>query len=92
MSLFMCMQCGCVENTALCNYWDQHLSKKPVLCSACDPDIGKWHAQFAQRSAVGMLVDQNGYLWSKGGRVPAHYQIMGEVLPLHKVRPTGVSP
>lgn len=47
MSLFQCAQCGCRENTATCNYWD-HVGEKGAvqLCSACDPDIGKWHDSF----------------------------------------------
>ena len=61
MSLFQCSECGCVENTALCNYsyitcgfWDELKGKMP--CSACTPDKfnngtnnikgGKWHGKF----------------------------------------------
>jgi hypothetical protein len=52
MSLFQCSKCGCCENTACSNYyWNRYQAKKhlkPVedLCSACDPDIGKWHGEF----------------------------------------------
>ena len=58
MPLFKCEQCGCVENTALSNYWTRNLRDpsepkpwaiRPALCSACDPDIGKWHGAFPQR-------------------------------------------
>lgn len=57
MPLFKCEQCGCVENTALSNYWTRNLNwdrlpeppNHPALCSACDPKIGKWHNQFPQR-------------------------------------------
>jgi hypothetical protein len=83
MSLFMCMACGCVENTACCNYWGRRLNTEPIVCSECDPDIKQWHDRFPKRSAVGMLVDQSGHLWSKGqvddGMLPAHYRIVGEV-------------
>jgi hypothetical protein len=60
MPLFKCEQCGCVENTALSNYWtrnlvftDNHVTAtpptNPALCSACDPKIGAWHGEFPQR-------------------------------------------
>lgn len=84
MPNFACTQCGCVENTACCNYWTRvTMDKLPALCSACDPDIGKWHGRFEQRPAAGMLVDQSGHLWSQGqvdgGALPAHYRIVGKV-------------
>lgn len=53
MSLFQCHECGCRENTATCNFWSRvecHWRGVPslpwMLCSACDPAIGKWHGQF----------------------------------------------
>lgn len=53
MSLFQCYECGCRENTATCNFWSRMegqwrgVESKPwMLCSACDPDIGKWHDRF----------------------------------------------
>ena len=55
MSLFQCYECGCRENTATCNFWSRMdgagqwrgVPAQPwMLCSACDPDIGKWHDQF----------------------------------------------
>lgn len=53
MSLFQCYECGCRENTAACNFWPRmdgqwrgQGSKPWMLCSACDPDIGKWHGKF----------------------------------------------
>lgn len=52
MPLFKCEQCGVVENTALSNYWDSLLEKKPKLCSQCDPDIGEWHGQFPRTLAA----------------------------------------
>lgn len=79
MSLFACRECGCVENTACCDYWSRAAAEQPVLCSACDPDIGAWHGRFVRRSAAGMLVDHAGHLWGKDGQVPAHLSILGEV-------------
>lgn len=64
MSLFQCENCGCVENTACCNYHvrnsencthKEDLGKK--LCSACDKptypsgepnNSGKWHNRFSR--------------------------------------------
>lgn len=51
MSLFQCEACGCVENTALCNYHWRKLKQMPLVCSACDTDKdiggeGKWHGDW----------------------------------------------
>ena len=53
MSLFQCYECGCRENTATCNFWSRLdgqwrgvPSRSWMLCSACDPDIGRWHGKF----------------------------------------------
>ena len=46
MPLYECEQCHCVENTALTNFWSSHIDRKPQLCSACDPEINKWHDAF----------------------------------------------
>lgn len=71
MPLFMCTKCGSIDNTATSNYWHTQLrahdakqEHKP-LCSACDPEIGKWHDRFPRRSAAGYLKDQRGHLYSK---------------------------
>ena len=66
MPLFRCSSCGWVENTASSNYWTNvHFEGNPPVCSACDQAIGQCHGQFPQRSAIGMLVDQNGTLWTQ---------------------------
>lgn len=58
MPLFKCSKCGCVENTALSNFWSRGMNfetgklivpKPPALCSECDPAIGKWHGEFPKR-------------------------------------------
>lgn len=63
MPLFMCSACRNVENTALSNFWTR--PNRPPLCSACDPDIGKWHGEFERRSAVGYVVGKDGFLYSQ---------------------------
>lgn len=51
MPLFACSKCGCVENTALGNYWRAASRGEPVLCSECDPAIGHWHGRFPKEPA-----------------------------------------
>lgn len=56
MSLFQCEECGCCENTALCNYHWRTYKKLPKVCSACEPKTdgepgsvpapGEWHGEF----------------------------------------------
>lgn len=49
MSLYVCEECGSVENTALSNYHARNVEGDGrALCSACDPDIGEWHGRFPQ--------------------------------------------
>jgi hypothetical protein len=49
MPLFICTKCGCVDNTALCRYWELSYNKEKILCSKCDPKIGRWHGAFPRR-------------------------------------------
>lgn len=62
MPLFICENCGCIENTALGHYWSRKFVKfkdetmnGKALCSECTPtefedgsksDGGKWHGRF----------------------------------------------
>ena len=65
MSIFRCEQCGCVENTATSDYWSRNdKPDKRALCSECDPDIGKWHGCFPKKSAKGMVLASDGFLYS----------------------------
>jgi hypothetical protein len=59
MPLFECDKCHCVENTATGSYWGQ--SEK--LCSECK--YGEWHGRFIKEPAKGMLIDNQGFLWSQ---------------------------
>jgi hypothetical protein len=38
---------------------------KRQLCSACDPNIAKWHGQFHRESAAEWISDKHGLLCSK---------------------------
>jgi hypothetical protein len=65
MSFFQCEKCGCVEDTALCHYWSARVRQTSTLCSACDPNIGKWHQQFPREPAADWISDKRGLLCSK---------------------------
>lgn len=75
MPLFKCSDCGCIENTALSRYWMRLVEKppKPALCSACDPDIGKWHDQFPKESAKGYKLGDDGFIYSEKDIGPDGY-------------------
>lgn len=50
MGLFVCDECGSVENTALSRYWVRHTATGGrALCSACDPETARWHGLFERR-------------------------------------------
>jgi hypothetical protein len=70
VSIFRCDKCGCIENTACSNYWEQKFpfeggDEKPKLCSECDPEIGQWHGSFTKQSAKGLMLASDGFLYAK---------------------------
>lgn len=86
MSLFQCYECGCRENTATSNFWIRQeglwreLPSQPwMLCSACDPDIGKWHSKFDRiYMAKGEFVtDRRGNLAHKDSVLVAQGVVSG---------------
>lgn len=85
MSLFRCTKCGCIENTAVCNYWHHQFpykgeDKKDPLCSECDPEINKWHGCFEKRSAKGYMIGADGFLYHKDHVSQVHHtEMVGEV-------------
>ena len=88
MPLFRCSKCGCIENTAVCNFWShahpiKGEEKKDPLCSECDPEIGIWHEFFEKKSAIGMLITDQGFLYTKQdkvlGTISSNITIVGEV-------------
>lgn len=62
MPLYSCEQCGAVDNTALTNYWAQVRHMTTILCSSCDPHIGKWHDEFPKQTMEqrGLVMRQDG--------------------------------
>lgn len=59
MSLFVCQECRTIENTALCSFWLRtQLTKDRALCSACDPEIRKWHNRFPRVTYNGIQTVQ----------------------------------
>ena len=79
MPLFQCSSCCCVENAALCNYWERQMKQLPRLCSACNPEIQQWHGYFPRQSAVGYFVDAGGHLWQSPEQPPSTYTIIGQI-------------
>jgi len=75
MPIFMCEQCGCIENTAISNYWTRgdYRSERDgeqsgevddrALCSECDPETKKWHGRFDKTSAEGLVLADDGFLY-----------------------------
>ena len=66
MSLFECLKCHAVDNTALTDYWMRTTgygqAKGPALCSECSE--GKWHGQFPKRTRAeaGYITGKDGFL------------------------------
>ncbi len=52
--------------------------EEPLLCSECDPEIGKWHGCFPKESADGMNIGKDGFLYHPD-YVPQHTIIVGTV-------------
>ncbi|MGF6440403.1 hypothetical protein [Paraburkholderia youngii] len=94
MALYRCEHCGCVENTATgfhcasrADCWPDTIRGK-ALCSACAPptypdgtptEYGRWHGLFKRRSAIGMLVDDRGYLYAEASTLPPSARIVGKI-------------
>jgi hypothetical protein len=77
MPIFKCSKCGCIENTALCDYWwDVHKEKNPI-CSECS--TGKWYGKFEKQVAKDMLVDRDGFLWDKNEIIPNNIKIVSSI-------------
>jgi hypothetical protein len=52
MPLYKCTKCGCIDNTAMGNFWTANAHGEPELCTECDPEIGVWHGKFVKRQAA----------------------------------------
>jgi hypothetical protein len=76
MSLFLCPQCGCVDNTAPAGYWGQKYSdgiQKP-LCTECS--TGKWHDIFPKQmpqESGHTAVGDDGFLYRPEELKPGGY-------------------
>ena len=69
MSSFKCSDCGCKESTGASNGQLHIIQKRDkLLCSECDPDIGKWHNRFPK------LPFEGPYNSDKHGPLPLKYQ------------------
>lgn len=63
MGLFVCEECGHVENTALSHYWlrGQYGHDPRALCSHCDPGM-EGHNRFPSKLWDGELVKNPGVI------------------------------
>ncbi|HZN31921.1 MAG TPA: hypothetical protein VFB88_21380 [Xanthobacteraceae bacterium] len=52
----------------------------PVLCSACDPKIARWHGQFRREPARQWIRDRRGLVCSKSEVEDWLEQSVGTVL------------
>ena len=82
MPLFQCSRCGCVENTAVSNYWAQvYMYRQKPLCVECKS--GKWHDLFPKEdaAATGYCLGADGFLYGPEEN-PHHTTIVGPVPPV----------
>jgi len=63
MPLFVCEECGCVDNTACGGtFWDVLSARSgKVLC--CECRFGRWHNRFSKRTASQSEVEQIKKYW-----------------------------
>lgn len=47
MSIYICIKCGSIENTAVGGYYQNLRAGIPVMCSECN--TGKWHKVFEKK-------------------------------------------
>lgn len=58
MSTFKCSKCGCKESTGASNgQLDIIKGADVLLCSECDPRIGRWHNRF-KKEAMNVAYDK----------------------------------
>jgi len=58
MPLFLCSECGSVENTALGEYWMNKHYGEPVRCSECA--TGQWHGEFPKERGTADVIARIG--------------------------------
>jgi hypothetical protein len=76
MSLFRCGKCGCVENTAVADYWTQKYYDKieNPLCVECK--TGKWHGIFPKQTpqeSGHTAIGDDGFLYMPDELEPGGY-------------------
>jgi hypothetical protein len=65
MPVFLCSQCKMMENTAVSNYWTRK-EGSPALCTACDPEVKKWHGIFDPKPLPpDHIVGPDGFVYRK---------------------------
>lgn len=61
MPLFKCSKCGCIDNTAVGNYWAKKLHGHEPMCAECG--YGEWHDIFEKKTPeeCGYVELENGF-------------------------------
>jgi hypothetical protein len=57
MSLFVCVECGCVDNTAFPGFWTLRRQEGKHLCTECR--TGEWHDKFGKQQWDGSVKVMN---------------------------------
>ncbi|HLH92043.1 MAG TPA: hypothetical protein VKX28_26725 [Xanthobacteraceae bacterium] len=99
MPLFMCTKCGCVDNTALAEYWNQERDwlaatanavARPRFEPQCSQCLtSRWHGQFPRKLAEGYVSDQRGRYIYTPEQAAGSASHMGPFKPV--VLPAGAS-
>jgi hypothetical protein len=85
MSLFICALCGSVDNTALTRYAvTVGLDRKPPKCSACDPEIRRWHDEFPRT-----LYDGSQEVLAHGRKVGDRFHVLGVSYVVRELHASG---
>lgn len=61
--MFVCETCGCVDRASATNFYTRKTGE-PAQCSACDPDIARWHGFFPRRQYDPAF--HTGRIWRDG--------------------------
>jgi hypothetical protein len=64
----------------------KELKDAVILCSQCDPEIGKWHNSFPRMSAKGFVLCSDGFLSTKEYAESIDFQTRSKIQGLTVVR------
>jgi hypothetical protein len=64
----------------------KELKDAVILCSQCDPEIGKWHGSFPRTAAKGFILCSDGFLYSKENVASIDFDTRSKIQGLTVVR------